>query len=223
MVSNATDAGKQLGFTPRLWRDKNPTTMRVNKGVAFNFVVDLQQLGDVLKEAEMPDTTLPNNLDGVKISVDIPASLSTAYGECKPAVGQEDPDHPRDSIPSLESGCIHLLQIPSPTVTAPPEFDPGQLAKIGLQFLGMSAEEAVNYSQSVDWTSTLVIPVPRGIVDSEQISIDGVTGNLLHSSEKTNETMPETYTLIWLKDGILYGLSGVNDPQTVIDIANNLE
>jgi len=35
-----------------------------------------------------------------------------------------------------------------------------QLAQIGLEFTGMSSDQAAAFTKSVDWTSTLVVPVP---------------------------------------------------------------
>jgi hypothetical protein len=55
----------------------------------------------------------------------------------------------------------------------------------------------------VDWTSTLVIPVPRRAT-SEDVSVDGVTGKLI---QRVTDYAPE-YALIWVKDGIVYAISG---------------
>ena len=58
--------------------------------------------------------------------------------------------------------CISLIELPSPVVSAPQEIDPAQIAQVALQFMGMNANDAANFTQTVDWTSTLVLPVePR--------------------------------------------------------------
>ncbi len=43
----------------------------------------------------------------------------------------------------------------------------------------MSAEEAAEFTSTVDWTSTLVVPIPRNAAIHEQVTVDGVTGTLI--------------------------------------------
>ena len=61
-----------------------------------------------------------------------------------------------------DATCISLVELPSPIVSAPQEIDPAQIAQVALQFLGMNANDAASFTQTVDWTSTLVLPVIRG-------------------------------------------------------------
>ena len=68
----------------------------------------------------------------------------------------------------------------------------------------MSREEAAAFTATVDWTSTLVIPVPRRASTYEDVSVDGVTGKLI---QRVTDYAPE-YALIWVKDGIVYAVSG---------------
>ena len=53
----------------------------------------------------------------------------------------------------------------------------------------------------------------------EQISVDGVTGTLI---QRPADDAPQ-YVLMWVKDGIIYAISGLGaDTQTVIQMANSL-
>jgi hypothetical protein len=114
--------------------------------------------------------------------------------------------------------CIIFTQMPSPLVNAPADLNMAQLAQIGLEFSGMSQEEAAAYTATVDWTSTLVIPVPRRAT-SEDVSVDGVTGKLI---QRVTDYAPE-YALVWVKDGIIYGLSGTGtDTAPALAIAKAL-
>jgi hypothetical protein len=96
-----------------------------------------------------------------------------------------------------------------------------QLAEIGLQFTGMSPEEAHAFSQTVDWTSTLVVPIPRNGHAYEQVSVDGVTGNLIYRAG--DDGVPARYTVLWVRDGILYALSGFGAPSEAVSLANTLQ
>jgi hypothetical protein len=89
-----------------------------------------------------------------------------------------------------------------------------------LEFTGMTAEEAHNYSQTVDWASTLVIPIPRNGASYTQVSVDGVIGNLI---ERPTDDAPQ-YALIWVKGGVIYAISGLGvDSQTAFDMASSLK
>jgi len=104
-------------------------------------------------------------------------------------------------------------------VNAPDGVDVGQLAQIALEFTGMSQEEAAAFTKTIDWTSTLVIPIPRNAATYTDIPVDAVTGKLI---QRTNNHSPE-YALLWVKNGIVYAISGTGtDSSKAFDIANAL-
>ena len=113
-----------------------------------------------------------------------------------------------------------LVQIPSPTVNTPPDVDLAKLAEIGLEFTGMSPEQAQAFSQNVDWTSSLVIPIPRNAATYQQVSVDGVTGTLI---QRPVDDAPE-FALVWVKNGIIYAIGGLgSDSAKAIEMANALQ
>jgi hypothetical protein len=84
----------------------------------------------------------------------------------------------------------------------------------------MSAAEAQAYSQTVDWTSTLVIPIPRNGASYHTVNVDGVEGYLI---ERPVDDAPQ-YALVWTKGGIIYAIGGLGDgAQAAIEMANSLE
>jgi hypothetical protein len=163
---------------------------------------------------------LPASIDGQDISVTIPAGVSAAYGTCPaPSEDGRDDELGGGSRGRRYADCILLAQIPSPTISAPASVDVAQLAQIGLEFTGMNAEQAAAFTDSVDWTSTLVIPVPKNAATYEQISVDGVTGTLIR---RPSDDEPQ-FSLIWVKDGIVYAISGLGtNSEQAIAMANSL-
>jgi hypothetical protein len=116
--------------------------------------------------------------------------------------------------------CVALVQIPSPTVNAPPDLDVAQLAELGLQMTGMTPEQAKAYSQTVDWTSTLIIPIPKNAAVYQQVQVDGVTGTLI---QRPADDAPQ-YALVWVKDGIIYAISALGtDSANAIAMANSMK
>jgi len=86
--------------------------------------------------------------------------------------------------------------------------------------MGMSEEEAAQFSQQVDWTTTLVIPIPRYGTTYEDVMVDGVPGTLIHQSLEQNAP---GYLLIWVKDNIVYALTGPGDGAQALEIAASLK
>ncbi|MDE3091812.1 MAG: hypothetical protein KGJ80_20760, partial [Chloroflexota bacterium] len=109
--------------------------------------------------------------------------------------------------------------IPSPSVDAPPILDVQQLAELGLQFTGMTKEQAHAYAQTVDWTSTLVVPIPRNAAQYKPVSVDSVSGYLI---QRPLDDAPQ-YVIIWVKSGIIYAIGGIgSDTSAALNMANSL-
>ena len=83
------------------------------------------------------------------------------------------------------------------------------------------AEEAEKFSETVDWTTTLILPIPRYNVQYQYVDVDGVTGTLIQ--ERLSRPDPK-YMLIWVKDNIVYVLTGRGDGEVRgIPIADSLK
>jgi hypothetical protein len=124
------------------------------------------------------------------------------------------------SGPEADATCVSLFEIPSPIVSAPQEIDPAQIAQVALQFLGMSANDAANFTQTVDWTSTLVLPVVRGESKYEQVHVNGNEGALLRAA---NQSQSGHFSLMWVDNGIVFALNGTGDDTTAINLASQLQ
>jgi hypothetical protein len=222
-VDDVNQASELTGFTIRVPEGMEPSRISVTSGSAFTLTMDRAKAQALLKEAGRSDLILPESVDGAEISVDIPGSVSLAYGTC-PAHDMDDYD-PDDGHNAaryhLYEDCVLFVQVPSPTVTAPPSVDVAQLAQIALEFTGMTPEEAKAFTDSVDWASTLVVPIPRNASTYEQVTVDGVTGTLIQNTSSSG--YPPQYALLWVKDGIIYMINGMgSDSQQAIDMANSL-
>jgi hypothetical protein len=213
LAADAAEAGQLAGFNVRLPQDTSPTQIYVTDGGAFTMTVDRAKAQMLLEEAGRSDLVLPESIDGAEISVEIPSAVSAAYGECPEP--EREPENPH----RYYHDCVMLVQVPSPSVNAPADVDVKQLAQIGLEFTGMSPEEAAAFTSTVDWTSTLVVPIPRNAAVHEQVSVDGVTGTLIQRSGGENSN----YALLWVRDGIIYVVRGTGaNSQQAIDLANSL-
>lgn len=219
-AGDVNEASKLANFDVRSPQDKTPSSIYVTDGTAFTFVVDRAKAQALLEEAGRSDLVLPDTLDGAKISVNIPSNVSIAFGNCPPPSSDGDgfstgPGSPGRRYPD----CVILAEIPSPSVSAPASVDVAQLAQLGLEFSGMSPEQAAAFTDTVDWTSTLVVPIPKNAATYEQVAVDGVTGTLI---QRPADDAPQ-FALLWVKDGIIYAIGGLgSNSQQALDIANSL-
>jgi hypothetical protein len=221
IVSSAAEATQLAGFRVRLPASRTDVPqLVVSKGSAFQFVVDRKMAQAVLDQAGRSDLQLPASLDGTTIKLNIPAGVSAAYGDC-PSPQELANEQPASGSPGRRfNNCIILAQIPSPTVDTPPDLDIQKLAVLGLEFSGMKADQAQAYAQTVDWTSTLVIPVPRNAASYKQVQVDGVTGYLI---QRPVDDAPQ-YALIWVNKGIVYAVGGLGtNTAPAVQMANSLK
>jgi hypothetical protein len=217
-AASAAQASQMAGFNVRVPADKTPSQMYVTDSAAFRIEVDRTKAQALLNEAGRSDLVLPESVDGADISVEIPSSVSVAFGTC-PKPGASEVVGEESSVASRYPDCVILAEIPSPTVNAPASLDIDQLARIGLEFTGMSPEQAAQFVSTVNWTSTLVVPIPNNAVTNEQVAVDGVTGTLI---ERSADDMPK-FALLWVKNGIIYAISGRGtDSAQAIEMANSL-
>ncbi len=218
-VADASQAGKLAGFTVRLPQGMSPSRISVENSASFSFKLDRAKAQALLDEAGRSDLVLPASIDGEVVSVKIPASVSTAYGNCPDPSTSEPSTFGNGSTGRQYPDCILMAQLPSPSVSAPADMNIAQLAQIGLQFTGMTAEQAAAFTSSVDWTSTLVIPIPKNAATYQSVTVDGVTGTLI---QRPADDAPQ-YALIWVKNGIVYAISSLGtSSQQAIQMANSL-
>lgn len=205
-VASAEAASAAAGFPVRvLDAGAGALTLEVARGPALEITISRARAQALLEAAGRTDIQLPATLDSAPIAIDIPTTVVSRYGACQRQ--------------TLLDTCLILTQLPSPTVTTPPDLDMRELAAAGLQMAGLSAIEAQAFSRTIDWTSTLVIPIPVGQADYQQVFVDGVTGYLITSTGSND--LPRQ-TLIWTHDGMIYNLTTFNPKSDLVAIANQL-
>ena len=216
-ASDASDASRKAGFAVRLPQSAAASRLSVIGSAAFHFTVDRTKAQALLNEAGRSDLVLPEAIDGAVISVNVPASIQADFGACPDPAAYDSGQ--RGSMSRQYPDCMILSEIPSPTVNAPANVDVAQLAQIGLEFTGMSSDQAAAFAKSVDWTSTLVVPIPKNAATYQQLSVDGVTGTLI---QRPADDAPQ-FVVMWVKHGIVYAFGGLGtNSQQAIDMANSL-
>ena len=116
-------------------------------------------------------------------------------------------------------GALIFLQGPSPVVGFPDDVDPAALGAAALQLLGMSEREAERMSNAIDWTTTLVLPIPTDIVSFREVTIDGTRGLVLSGEYDRRGSHS---ALMWQKDSIVYFMQGNLQASDLMDVADSI-
>lgn len=209
------EASRLAGISVRLPTALTSTpVLSVQPGARLDFKVDLPRIQSIVNEAGFGDIQLPEDLDGATVKAELPMIITAMYGDYQQTeyAAGKDPDAGEDWC----IDCTVLVQLASPTISTPEGLDLTAIGKAYLRLTGMTTAEAESFSQTVDWYTTLVIPVPN-YASQERVSVDGVTGVLIQNNE-----YDDMYMLIWAKDGLVYALTGSDSRQKALEIANSL-
>lgn len=203
-VDSAASASSSAGFSVKTLDGLGtPSRILVRDESAFHVQLDRERILAVLEAAGRSDITVPADVDGAEIAVHIPKAVDMVYGEC---------------TTSNRQGCIHFTQVPSPAISIPPSLNMAGLAEAALEVTGMSASEAQAFCQTVDWSSTLVIPVPRNGSSTQTVPVDGVNGTLVQTSGRRGGE----YALIWVKNREIFAITGSGSPDGALAVAESL-
>jgi hypothetical protein len=112
----------------------------------------------------------------------------------------------------------------------PAGLDLAMLAEIGLRVLGMVSGEARRFAQSVDWRSTLIVPIPVDAATFRQIDVRGNQGLLIESTglkrSPDGERQPPgplVRHILWSAGGSVFALSGNVPSEELFEIAQNVQ
>jgi len=222
-AADASEATSLAGFAVRLPSGlEGERILKVQPGGRMTFTVDLPRLQAILDEVGYKDLHLPEELNGATVTVDVPKSVTAMYGDCAADLeaARQEGYSPDSQIAPRLSNCTTLIQMPSPEVNAPPGLNVSQIGEAYLQLLGMTADEARQFASTVDWTSTFVIPIPRTGTTSQTVSVDGVDGTYI---QQNLENRTHQYLLMWVKDGLLYALTGPGKLQDALSLAGTIK
>jgi anti-sigma factor RsiW len=209
-------ATQAAGFPVRLLSARADTpSFEISGAHAFHMAVDRERVQDILDQAGRPELILPATLDGATVSVQVPRSATVTYGNCKSIRQTPDPS----ASTTAANPCLALIEAPSPIISVPSDLNLQQLVEIGLQLGGWSPVKAREYCQTVDWKSTLLLPIPRNVESYETVNISGVRGTLMRFP---NSDRP-SYALLWVDNGVIYGLIGWGHADSAVQLASSLQ
>lgn len=188
----ASELAGQPILTPQLLG--NADQIWVSDEASGRLTVNVKSARAILQAADVDPNLLPDSLDGQMVNVTIYPSVTQSW----------------------TNAGITLSQTASPLVDYPDGVNPAVIGQALLQLLGMSETEAIRLANSIDWTNTLLFPIPEEFATFSEVTVQGTSGLAVSS---LNE---EHTVLMWQKDGNVFIMDGNATMRELVRTANSL-
>lgn len=156
-----------------------PNELFVVDGGTARLDIDLEGARSILEAVGADPMLLSDSLEGESVHTTIPAGVEQVwYDE------------------------VSFYQSESPLVEYPDGLNAAPLGEALLRVLGLSEDEAARLAQEIDWTSTLLLPIPTEFATFNEVPINGASGIAITSLDGSGSAV------VWQENGVLYMLSG---------------
>jgi hypothetical protein len=200
--ASADEASAAVGFDvlepawiPVGW---SRTELVVTSAHSFAFTARTALLDVVLEQLAIEDVIVPPALDGATVSIDVPATAQSVFSR-----GEQS---------------VRLIQANNPQMRFPAGIEPAEVAEIGLRILGLDRDEAYRLAWTIDWRSTLLVPVPVAEASFREVTVGGSTGVLIVPAGEDPVSM-----LLWGTDDRVFAIAGDISPVELQTIAQSAQ
>jgi hypothetical protein len=205
----AAQAGIELRAPTRIPDRATPVDIKVARPGSFRVRMDVEKLRSLADLLGVEPSDVPSSWDGATVEV-----------HTSPIVGMS---YRRDDANFV------FFQARGPEVTLPAGVDLVQLGELGLRLAGMSKGEARLFARTIDWRSTLLVPIPAQGGNFREVDIRGRKG-LLVSSQKPTRTPEGTVkpgrwsaVVLWADGERVYAAVGPGHGFEVLEMAQSVE
>ena len=174
--------------------------IRVVGGQRWSVVASTQKLQQLLDALGINDLTAPPGLDGRTATIRVYPSVHVSY--------------------TAQTGHAVFIQSRQPDALLPQGTDLPLLAEIGLRVLGFEPSEARRFANSIDWRTTLLVPVPASVANFHEVDLGGSTGLLIETAAGAG---PRASQLLWSAGGSAFALIGDLRPEELFEMARSTQ
>lgn len=172
---------------------------------SWRFTASTARLQQALTSLGIDDLTVPTSIDGQTVRLQVAPVVRIAYGD--------------------GSRQAFLMESRQPLVSLPAGTDLPQLAEIALRMLGVDRTQAYAIAQTVDWRTTLMVPIPADVSNFRQVNINGHAGLLLATTRQTarDKRPVESSRIMWSSGDLVFALIGNLPPDELFDMAQSIQ
>ncbi|HUK62389.1 MAG TPA: hypothetical protein VLV15_03615 [Dongiaceae bacterium] len=170
---------------------------------AARLTIDVKKLRDVLSALDIRDVTVPDAYDGKSATVTM-----------TPVVLQR-----------FKKGDQRVLvtEAASPAVEVPADVDLQRLGAIGLRILGASPFDAERLAHSIDWKSTMLVPVPNDAGSFREVTVHGVKGLMVTMMGGSKEgRRRQGAVVLWTEGDHVHAVQGPVDREELLQMAESV-
>jgi hypothetical protein len=203
----ARSAGFSIGILDSTRSDLVLTDARVLGPETWQVTAAVGRLREVTTALNIRDLRLPTELDGKVFTFTIPTRVQLTYNSAY--------------------GKLFVSQMPIPTFELPANLDLPALGEIGLRILGKSPGEARSLAQSIDWRTTLLLPLPPNVGNFRQVMVQGRPGLAIElrvapAAESRNPPAMKS-VLIWSDEQFMHAMQGAQDAGELMVLAETMQ
>ena len=171
-----------------------PTDIHIEGGGTANLKVNVTNARKILESVNMDPQRLPDSLDGQTVTFDLNPTL----------------------IQEWENGTF--IQTQSPYINYPTDVDPSVIGEAMLRFMGMNEGEAARLARNIDWTNTLILPIPSEVGTFSEIPIgENGSGLAIESLDGSG------IVLMWEEWGMINMLTAEDlNRDQLVQVANDI-
>jgi hypothetical protein len=199
-------SGLALKRPTTLPRDAALAEVRLAHPGAFRITLDVAKLEDLARTLGVTDLAIPPQWDRAAVEVQAPPIVAMAYRR-----GGDE---------------FVFLQARSPVVKLPEGVDLVRLGEIGLEMAGMSAEEARIFARTIDWRSTVLVPVPAEGASFREVEVPGGRGLLVTSYRRPKDGAPRggrwQSVVLWSEGDHVFGIEGPGNGVEILEMAQSV-
>jgi hypothetical protein len=182
------------------------TTIEVVGENAARVTVRTEPLRQILEALGIDDVSIPAGVDGQQATIRVPSVVHLEFTHT-----------PTDGQTQSLGGNLQLLQARNPEVSFPAGLDLAALAEVGLRILGLERDEAYRLAQSIDWRSTLIVPVPAANASFTEVNVAGNEALLIEPRDEYGGL------LLWASGDQAFALGGPLPAPELIEVAQTLQ
>lgn len=175
-----------------------------DEGIA-KLTLDGGKVERLLSDLDVHDVNVPHQFDGQTITVRMPTAVNLHY--------------------TSASRDVELMQAESPEVSLPPGANLSEVGEIALRVLGLSPGEARRIAGSIDWRTTMLVPLPMDATTYHEVTVHGAKALLITSTGKgrmEGQRGRDRNLLVWSEGGRVYALAGNLSDQEFVEMAESV-